>query len=170
MHARRLGAVVAGLVVAVALSGCDDKAPMPVPRSTSSPTVAPDAPQADEPPEQIDPRCLEVYPDDAVLAYEGYIEVRPLSWPAPPTSAVLCWFEVVSDVEAIAYYATSYYTPFTWIMRHYERAFPAGQHGRMPTDEGDILTGVLGDASYYIQSTGTSSYFINWAIDGQYDY
>jgi hypothetical protein len=55
-------------------------------------------------------------------------------------------------------------------MRHYERAFPAGQHGRAPTAEGDILTGVLGDASYYIQSTGTSSYLINWAIDGQYDY
>ncbi|MBN9140796.1 MAG: hypothetical protein J0H23_08215 [Micrococcales bacterium] len=167
MSPRRALAASAVLAVALALSGCDDEQRMPVPAGTPSPT--PDSAQT-EGPEQIDPRCLEVYPDDAVLAYEGYIAVRPLSWPAPPEFAALCWFEVVSEVEAIAYYATTYYTPFTWVMRHYERAFPAGQHGRAPTADGDILTGVLGDASYYIQSTGTSSYLINWALDGQYDY
>jgi len=169
MRGRALGVAALAVAAALTLSGCDDDdRPMPVPTGTPSPT--PDAPAPTEAAEQVDPRCLEVYPDDAVLAYEGYIDVRPFGWPAPPASAALCWFEVVSEVEAIAYYATTYYTPFTHIMRHYERAFPGGQHGRAPTDEGDILTGVFDDASYYIQSTGTRSYLIDWAIDGQYDY
>jgi cystathionine beta-synthase len=32
----------------------------------------------------------------------------------------------------------------------------------------ELLTGVLGDASFYIVETGTSRYAIHWAIDGEY--
>ena len=156
-----------GLVAAVALSGCGDERAMPVPAPT--PSATPDTAQTD-PPEQSDPRCLASSPDDAVLIYEGVIEVRPDGWPLPPDFAVLCWVQIESPVEQIGYYAMTHFTSFDKVLWYYEHAFQGGQHGRADTADGEILTGVLGDASYFIQSDGTNRYLIDWAIDGEYDY
>jgi len=155
------------VAAAVALSGCGDDRAMPVPAGTPTPT--PDTAQT-EPPEQIDPRCLASYPDDAVLIYEGVIEVRPFGFPSAPDFAVLCWVQIESPVEQIGYYAMTNYTSFDKVLWYYEHAFPGGQHGRAATADGEILTGVFGESSYFINTDGTNRYYIDWAIDGQYDY
>lgn len=165
MTLRRLALASLVVVAASALAGCDDDRRAPGPPTTPSPT--PDTAQT-APGEQIDPRCLALYPADAALVHEGEIGVRPLGWPAPPEFAVLCRIERISPVEARGYYAMTDYTSFDKVMWYYEHAFTAGEHGRAPTADGEVLTGVLGDASYYIESGGKNRFHIDWALDGDY--
>lgn len=153
------------VVVAAALSACGDAEPMPIP--TSTPSATSDPVQADPPPE-IDPRCVEEYGAKAGFVYEGDIRMRPDGWPTPAEFAVLCWIETISTTEQAGHYATSYYTPYYTVLRFYEGALTAGVHGRADSTDGELLTGVLGDASFYIVETGTSRYAIHWAIDGEY--
>ncbi len=163
---RRAAAAAGVLVVAAALAGCDDeRLPLPVPSDT--PTALPDV-HGTPTPEAIDPRCIEQYGDHAQLVFEGEIRVRPDGWPAPADFAVLCRVVTHSDTEQTGHYALSYYTSFDTVVRHYESTFQGGHHGMAPTDDGEILTGVLPPASYYIESTGTGTYAIHWAIDGDW--
>jgi hypothetical protein len=167
---RRIGAASLALVAAVALSACGDEEQgkrMPVPVPSDTPTALPDVPGGDAEP-QVDPRCVEQYGAKAGLVYEGDIRMRPDGWPTPAEFAVLCWIETISTTEQAGHYATSYYTPYDTVLRFYEGALTAGAHGRADSTDGELLTGVLGDASFYIVETGTSRYAIHWAIDGEY--
>ncbi len=104
----------------------------------------------------------------AGIVHEGDIRMRPDGWPAPADFGVLCLVETISEAEQVGHYATSYYTPYDWVLDYYERALTGGAHGRGDSTDGELLTGVLGDASFYIVETGTSRYAIHWAIDGDY--
>lgn len=153
------------VVAAASLWGCGDALPMPAPSAT--PSVTPDTTQGD-PAAQLDPRCVEEYGAKAGFVFEGDIRFRPDGWPIAADFAVLCWIETVSTTEQVGHYATSYYTPYDRVLRHYEGALSGGAHARVDSTDGELLTGVLGDASFYIASTGTSRYAIHWAIDGEY--
>lgn len=165
MTLRRFTGIGLLVVAAAALSGCGDAEPMPIP--TATPSATPDTAQG-EPPPEVDPRCVKEYGAKAGFVYEGDIRMRPDGWPTPAEFAVLCWIETVSTTEQVGHYATSYYTPYGTVLRFYEGALTAGVHGRADSTDGELLTGVLGDASFYIVETGTSRYAIHWAIDGEY--
>ena len=165
MRPGRIAAAVIALVAAAALSGCGDEVPMPVPSVTPSATS--DTAQREAEP-QVDPRCVKEYGARAGLVYEGDIRVRPDGWPVAGEFAVLCFIETVSPAEQVGHYATTYYTPYDWVLDYYERSLTAGAHGRADSTDGELLTGVLGKASFYIVETGTSRYAIHWAIDGDY--
>jgi len=166
MRGRALGTAALAVVAALTLSGCDDDdRPMPVPKGT--PSATPDTAQTDAP-EAVDPRCVEQYGPKAGLVFEGDIRVRPDGWPTPPEFAVLCWIETLAPTEQAGHYATTYYTPYDKVLDYYEGSFTTGHHGRPDSTDGELLTGVFGDVSYYIVADGTSRYAIHWAIDGYY--
>jgi hypothetical protein len=161
----RLGAVGLCVVVAVALSGCDDERRMPVPVPSDTPTALPDVTGGDTD-EQIDPRCVEQYGGKAGLVYEGDIRQRPVGFPTAPEFAVLCWIETLSPTHQAGHYATSYYTPYDKVLDYYEST--AEHTGRADSTMGELLTGVFDTASFYVVAEGTSRYAIHWAYDGYY--
>ncbi len=165
MRPGRLAAAAVSLVAAAVLTGCGDEEPMPVP--TPTPSATSDTALREAPPE-VDPRCVKEYGARAGFVYEGDIRTRPDGFPTVADFAVLCFIETLSPSEQAGHYATTYYTPYDWVLDYYEKSITGGAHGRADSTDGLLLTGVVGDASFYIVETGTSRYAIHWAIDGDY--
>jgi hypothetical protein len=137
--------------------------PMPVP----GPTQTPDSSQSDDDWDG-DPRCEAAY-GDPHRTLEIDHAIRPEGWPQTPPFAVLCFLEPVTSVEEVGHYATDPGTKIDDVLWYYEHAFASGVHGYAPVPGSEkVLTGVLGDASYYMQADGFDRYTIRWAIDGQY--
>lgn len=164
MTIRLRRAAAPALLLTALLAGCAAPGPMPAP----DPTVTPDALPGESPEWDGDPRCEAGY-GDPHRTLEIEHRVRPLGWPVTPDFAVLCILEPVSDVEEIGYYATDPGTKFDDVLWYYEHAFASGTHGYLPTSDSEkILTGVLGTASYFLESHGFDRYTITWATDGDY--
>jgi len=170
MRGRTFGAAALALVAAVALSGCGDESAkrMPVPDPSDTPTALPE-PTGGEAEPQVDPRCVEQYGGKAGLVYEGDIRQRPDGFPTAPEFGVLCWIETFSSTHQAGHYATSYYTPYDHVLDYYERSLTAGASGRADSTDGELLTGVFGEHSFYVVQNGTG-YSIHWAWDGYYDH
>ena len=130
----------------------------PVPGPSTSTTALPDI---------IDTRCADAFGVPSSVP-ESQHRARPQLWPATPPFAVLCRLDPVSVDEEVGYYATSPGASFDEVTAYYEGAFTDGQHGHAPTEGGTILTGVIGDASYYVERLSLGAYVIVWAIDGNY--
>lgn len=191
----RVGAWMLAVLVASAtvLTGCDAlitpggreggraeaDAPTPTPTVTSNPGSSP-SPSPTETPlpggpsrdgaEGVDPRCAAEYADVTIREYEGEIELRPEYWPIAPEFAAFCFWVRDDGNSAVAFYATDPGIVRAEIYRFYEHAFgDVGVHGRVDSDNGELLTGVYPPQhSYYIQFNSPNRYEINWAIDGDY--
>lgn len=141
------------------------------PSPSTSPTVLSD-PRDGPPEDDLDPRCKAQY-GDPHRALEKGLRVRPLGWPRTPPEAVLCRILRISPVEEVGCYATDPGTKIYDIHWYYDHAISRqtrGVSGYAPIGSGQqILTGVLGDASFYIEQPAFDRYVIVWATDGEYD-
>lgn len=124
-------------------------------------TVADDA--------DTDPRCQAQYGDEhRVLEREH--KVRPDGFPRTPPTAVLCRLAHVSADEEVGYYATDPGTKIFDIFWYHDHEISAGVADYAPIGGGQqILTGVVGDASFYVEQDAFDRYYIVWARDGNYD-
>jgi predicted small lipoprotein YifL len=167
--AKHLFRIALAAALAASLAACTTGGPMPVPSASPTPD---NETQQQEP--EVDPRCLKEYPGTELVLYEGDLPVRPEFWPTPPPFAVLCGWSAESAVETWAYYATDEHMTMNQIYSYYEQQFDSPDrtvvHGRAPTADGDVLTGVYPPVSFYIEEHGYNRYKIAWALDGDYDY
>ena len=135
------------------------------PKPTGSGTPDP-SPTADP---DYDARCKAQF-GSGTRVLEKEHRIRPTGWPATPTQAVLCRLVRVSDTEEYGCYATDPGTKIFDIFWYYDHAITAGEADNAPIGDGkEILTGVVGDASFYIQQDVFDQYYIVWARDGEYD-
>lgn len=138
------------------------------PSASVSPTVLPEPP-GEPAADDLDPRCKAQY-GDPHRTLERVLRVRPTGWPRTPPEAVLCRVIRVSATEEVGCYATDPGTKIHDIFWYYDHAITAGVSGYAPVGSGQqILTGVLGDASFYIEQPGFDRYVVVWATDGDYD-
>lgn len=139
--------------------------------ASTSPTVLPD-PRGGPAENDVDPRCDAQY-GDPHRALEKGLRIRPLGWPRTPPEAVLCRIVRVSATEEVGCYATDPGTKIYDIHWYYDHAISRqtrGVSGYATIGSGQqILTGVLGDASFYIEQPAFNRYIIVWARDGEYD-
>jgi hypothetical protein len=154
--ARGLAVATALIVVGLGAACRPTQGSVTVPSATTTPL-----------PDLVDSRCADTFdlPSNVV---ESRHRVRPAQWPRTPPFAVLCRLDAVSADEEVGYYATTTGTTFEAVTAYYKEAFTSGRHGYAPVEGGTILTGVIGDASYYVERLGPDAYAIVWAIDGNY--
>ena len=130
------------------------------------PRVSPDPSDPTEGSE-FDARCKAQY-GSGTRVLEKEHKVRPLGWPHTPKYAVLCRLVHVSADEEYGCYATDGDIVHSRIFFDYEHALPGS--ARAPIAGGnEVLTGVFGDSSFYLQQDRPLKYYVVWARDGNYE-
>jgi len=138
----------------------------PKPKPSESPLPSPPGPTT---PSDEDPRCLAQF-GNAKRVLEIEHKVRPLGFPQTQPWAVLCKLVQVSADEEYGCYATDPGTKIFDVNWYYDHAIvEPGVADYAPTAEGEILTGVVGDASFYVEQVKFDQYYVVWARDGRYD-
>lgn len=141
----------------------------PKPSPSPSETPLPDPPGGPAPTDE-DPRCQAQFGNPKRVLEKEH-RIRPLGWPQTQPWAVLCRLVKVSDVEEYGCYATDPGTKMFDVFWYYDHAIVApGVADYLPIGGGqEILTGVVGDSSFYMQQEKFDQFYIVWARDGDYD-
>ncbi|GAA3520688.1 hypothetical protein [Nocardioides daeguensis] len=132
-------------------------------RPRTNPTNEQPVPNQDE----VDRRCVAQYGSTYPVPEREH-RVRPTGWPRTPPQAVLCRILRISDDEEVGCYATEPGTKMFDIFWYYDHAIEVADYAPIGNGQ-EILTGVLGDASFYIQQDVFDQYYIVWARDGAYE-
>lgn len=145
----------------------DGPLPSGSPSASETPLRERPVPSPDD--SDTDPRCAAQYGDPHRVLEKEH-RVRPVGFPRTPPTAVLCRLEHVSADEEVGYYATDPGTKIFDVFWYYDHAITAGVADYAPLGGGQqILTGVVGDASFYIEQDVFDRYYVVWARDGNYD-
>lgn len=142
-------------------------------RRATSPSPSPSESPLPEPPpapapSDHDPRCAAQFGDGRRVLEQEH-RIRPTGFPRTPPMAVLCRLVRVSDTEEYGCYATDPGTKIFDVFWYYDHAIADDAAGYAPLGDGrEILTGVVGDASFYIQQDVFDQYYVVWARDGEY--
>jgi hypothetical protein len=101
---------------------------------------------------------------------ESEHKVRPLGWPQTQPWAVLCRLVKVSENEEYGCYATDPGTKIYDVLWYYDHAIvEPGVADYAPVPGELILTGVVGDSSFWIEQDAFDQFKIVWARDGEYE-
>ena len=115
----------------------------------------------------VDRRCVAQYGSTSPVLEKEH-RVRPLGWPRTPPQAVLCRILRISPDEEVGCYATDPGTKMFDIFWYYDHAIEIADYAPIGNGQ-EILTGVLGDASFYIEQDVFDQYYVVWARDGRYE-
>lgn len=140
-------------------------APKPTPSESPLPEIPGPTTPSDE-----DPRCQAQF-GSPKRVLESEHRIRPLGFPQTQPWAVLCRLVKVSETQEYGCYATDPGTKIFDVFWYYDHAIVApGAADYSPIAGGkEILHGVVGDASFYIQQDVFDQFYIVWARGGEYD-